>query len=114
MPTLPPDSEQDEIEVTFNSCTGLTVTVHNHLKGMLLDPKNVTDPSKSKGQGFVDIELTVVDPSKTRINWGYSKDPKQDHGNMLLDEIPAPGVPNPLDVLRKRIADLEAELASRK
>jgi hypothetical protein len=108
------DTDPEEIEVKFNSCVCLTVICHRTVFQQLKDgAAHPRDPSPTMGKNFVEFDLVIGDPTKERINWGYNTpDPTQDHGFLTVDVIPAPGVTNPLDQLRREIVELKAELAS--
>jgi hypothetical protein len=104
----PLDSEQEEIEVHFNSCTGATFTVHKDLLAQICDAKNQKTPSTSpflpksaNRRDYVDIELTV--DRRHKINWDYhTEDP--DHGIVLLEVIDADkAIVNPLEQLRRDV-----------
>src|SRR5271157_1581668 len=114
MSNRPIDSEQEEIEVHFNSCTPMTVICHKGVFQQLVDgAKNPLDPSPIKGQNYVQFDLQIDDATKRRINWAYTSD-QTDHGFLTVDVVPAPGVANPLDELRAEVAQLKARLASQK
>jgi hypothetical protein len=106
MPNLPPESECDELEVKFNSCTPFTCTVHKSLLQQLCDQQNRVTPSQNPFLGalnpndYVDITMSV---GGKKINWNYNtQDP--DHGFGLIDVIAAnsPQV-NPLEQLRREV-----------
>jgi hypothetical protein len=116
MLTQPQDSEADELEVRFDSCVWLKVICHKDVFQQLVDGANApTRPSPTKGANYVEFGLQIADTTKQRINWAYTPDPDttQDHGQLLIDVITAPGVPNPLSQLRAEIRELRAELASK-
>lgn len=113
MPAKPLDSESDDLEVKFDSCVNLTMTVHKNLLAQLLDPHNQVTPSVHANPKFgetnadyTDITLTIANPSK--INWDYvNPDPGVDHGFAIVEVVSqGQNAMNPLSRLRQQLNTL--------